>query len=526
MSLDPLAPSIPIASCWPAEQAARHPHATALVASRSSWTYAQLEREALARASRLAALATPGTRVAFLAANGPEYVFWLAAAQMLGVSAMPLNVRLSALELGAQLADGQPAALLHDGAHSAAARAALDALGEASTVSRPHRMPRLLAFDQALSLPCAPCKPAPYDPDRVATVMYTSGSTGAPKGVLQTFANHWHSARMCRRNLRFSIDDVWACPTPLFHMSGLSILMRSLACGVAVRLYGRFDAAELNDDILAGRVTGVSAVTYQIERLLDDMENRGLATYPPSLRFVLQGGGPLPADTLARCRMLGMPVAPSFGMTETASQVVAFQPDGATVRPGASGRPLDGVRLRIASQGTSSSKPVVPGEDGRILIKSPTIAAGYLNQPERFAASFTDDGWFDTGDLGHLDAEGLLHVSCRLADLIVSGGENVYPAEVEAALVRHPAVAAAAVAGAPDPVWGSVPVAVCVRKGAVDGLPTADELNAFCRRYLASYKCPRRVVWVDDLPRTASGKLKRSSLLGLVQDITPEPSGL
>lgn len=488
----------------------------ALVCDEGRWTYGELAREARRREARLAALldlaqgsGRPTARVAILSGNGPEFVFWLVACLELGVEAVPLNIRLSVSELHEQLRGCGAALVLHDVGRREAARGLA---GEGA---------RVLAFDEALAAPPLEERAVRrlalerFEPGRVATIMYTSGSTGTPKGVLQSFGNHWHSARMCRQNLHFCPTDTWGCPTPLFHTSGLSIVMRSLAFGVGVRLYERFDPAQVNADTLDGTLTCLSAVTYQIERMLDDMERGPAGYYPPTLRFVLQGGGPLPLSTLARASHLHMPVVQSFGMTETASQVVALSPQNAQRKVGSSGRALEGVQVRIATLDGDRVVDAAPGSDGHILLKSPSLAVGYLHQPERYAASFVDDGWFDTKDYGHLDADGYLYVACRLADLIVSGGENVYPAEVETVLLAHPRIREVAVVGVPDPRWGSVPVAVCVADDAAGTPPPPSdgELNAFCRERLAAYKCPRRAVWVESLPYTASGKLKRAALL-------------
>lgn len=512
---------------WLERQARAFPRALALVSDEDVYTFEDLAHAARIRAAQLEAVlgglrpagsgrpgpARPG-RVALLAGNCAEYVLWLVAAQLAGVESVPLNIRLSVPELAAQLADCRPGIVLCDEGRAEAARRAVGCAGKALAT-------RALTFGEALRIPTGePAAPPsggcrPYDLDRVCDIVYTSGSTGRPKGVVQTLGNHWHSAVNCCLNLGFGAgSDLWGCPTPLFHMSGFSIVMRMLVCGVGVRLYDRFDARAVNDDALAGRITCLSAVTYQIERMLDDLASRpGAPSFPPSLRFVLQGGGPLPPSTLHRCEAFGMRVVQSFGMTETASQVVSLSPADAALHPGSSGRPLASVQLRIAPRDGASDDQAAPGTQGRILLKSPTLAIGYLNQPERYRASFTEGGWFDTGDLGHVDDRGYLYVVCRRSDLIISGGENVYPAEVEEALRRHPLVARALVAGVPDPRWGTVPAALCVPRGmAADapGLPGPEEMRAFCRESLAAYKCPRTVVWVDELPLTASGKPRRT----------------
>lgn len=293
---------------WLERQARAFPRALALVSDEDVYTFEDLAHAARIRAAQLEAVlgglrpagsgrpgpARPG-RVALLAGNCAEYVLWLVAAQLAGVESVPLNIRLSVPELAAQLADCRPGIVLCDEGRAEAARRAVGCAGKALAT-------RALTFGEALRIPTGePAAPPsggcrPYDLDRVCDIVYTSGSTGRPKGVVQTLGNHWHSAVNCCLNLGFGAgSDLWGCPTPLFHMSGFSIVMRMLVCGVGVRLYDRFDARAVNDDALAGRITCLSAVTYQIERMLDDLASRpGAPSFPPSLRFVLQGGGPLP----------------------------------------------------------------------------------------------------------------------------------------------------------------------------------------------------------------------------------------
>lgn len=501
---------------WLAERAEEAPDALALAWDGGSFSFSRLAEEVGLRAGALAsgALGPTGGRVALLGRTSPELALWTLAAMAAGLWAVPLNFRLAPAELRAQLDDCSPGLALCDpdmlGAAGPGRERAL-ALPEAEAAAGAWAAAGAAAGGGAAAVPADGRAAGLGD---VATVLYTSGTTGRPKGVMLTYANHLRSAENCRANLGFSTPDVWGCALPLFHASGLSILMRSLACGAGVRLYGRFDAARLNDDALAGRVTCLSAVTYQVERMLDDLGARlPGASYPKSLRFVLQGGGPLPARDLGRCRAAGMPVVQSFGMTETDSQVAALSPTDAALHPGSSGRALGGVELRAAPLDGRGDEALPAGERGRLLLKSPTLAAGYLGQRERFESRFTEHGWFDTGDVGSIDAGGYLYVDCRRDDLIVSGGENVYPAEVERAVLEHPLVSEALVVGVDDPVWGSVPAAVCVPAGGLPpgdaSLPGDEDMLAFCRARIASYKCPRRCVWVARLPRSAGGKLSR-----------------
>jgi O-succinylbenzoic acid--CoA ligase len=263
---------------------------------------------------------------------------------------------------------------------------------------------------------------------------------------------------------------------PLFHVGGLSILTRSAFAGSSVILHERFDADAVRDSLESGEATVVSLVATMLRRL----RAAGLSK-APALRAALVGGGPVPRDLLEWGAEAGLPLRQTYGMTETCSQI-------ATAGAGSSAaRPLPGVELRI-------------GGDGEILVRGPMVSAGAL----------ADDGWLHSGDRGRIDSEGFLHVDGRIKDTIVTGGENVAAAEVEEALVSHPAVADAAVVGRPDPEWGEAVTAFVV----LDGEASDESIVAHARGRLAGYKVPRAIVRVEELPRTASGKLLKGRLAG------------
>jgi o-succinylbenzoate---CoA ligase len=276
---------------------------------------------------------------------------------------------------------------------------------------------------------------------------------------------------------------------PLFHVGGLSILLRSVVYGIPAVVHWRFEPGQVNQAIDAGRVTLVSVVSTMLNRLLDERADR---SFPPTLRVVLLGGGPAPLPLLERALHARTPVVQTYGLTETASQVVTLAPEDAIRKVGSAGKPLMGSQIRIEA-------------DGEICVRGPTVSPGYLHQAPRPTGD-----WLRTGDLGYLDAEGYLYVLDRRDDLIVSGGENVYPSEVEAALLAHPAVAEAGVVGLPDPEWGRTVAAVVKLEDGQTASP--DELIAFCRQRLAAYKVPRRVAFKASLPRNAAGKLLRREL--------------
>ena len=326
--------------------------------------------------------------------------------------------------------------------------------------------PRLTSEERALrSVPAE----LPY-PD-VATVMFTSGTTSAPKPVYLTPANWEANAIGSALALGLDLNERWLCTMPLAHVGGLAILLRSTLYATTVVLHERFDTAAVLEALMDQdrAITLVSLVPTMLARLLD----AGLAA-PPTLRWVLLGGGPIPQPLLERAQAAGVPVAPSYGMTEACSQIATF------------GIPLHGVRVAIA-------------DTGEIRVRGAIVSPG----------ARADDGWLHTGDLGEFD-RGRLRIIGRMADTIVSGGENIAPAQVEAVLLEHPAVADAGVFPRPDDEWGERVVArVVLRAGST---ATSSELREFLAGRLARFKVPKEIEFAVALPRTTSGKLLRREL--------------
>ena len=276
-------------------------------------------------------------------------------------------------------------------------------------------------------------------------------------------------------------------------------MIRSAVCGIPVVLHPGFDAGAVNHAIDSDGVTLVPVVAVMLQRLI---EERGGRPVPATFRAALLGGGPIPEPLMEACAGLGLPVAPTYGLTEAASQVATLPPVEAMHTSGSVGRPLWGTRIRIVRDGVE----VEAGDAGEIEVRGPTVMAGYYRDEAATAAAFNGD-WLRTGDAGRLDASGALYVVDRRDDLIISGGENVYPAEVEAVLLAHPAVLEAAVVGLPDPEWGRRPVgAVVLRPQAT---VTPQDLLGHCALSLARFKQPRSIRIVEALPRTAAGKVQR-----------------
>jgi O-succinylbenzoic acid--CoA ligase len=422
------------------------------------WSFAELDRRVddAACALRQRGVAA-NQRVGVLARNGPGFVLAVHALMRLGAVLVPINTRLTSPEVEWQRRDAELSHVLDD-----------DTLA------------------QILRAPDGPRLDREFDLDEPHSILYTSGTTGRSKGAILTYGNHWWSAVASALNLGVAPGDRWLACLPLFHVGGLSILLRSVAYGITAEVHPRFDPSSVNGAIDAG-VTQVSVVSTMLDRML---VQRGDQPYPPTLRCLLLGGGPAPLPLLERAARLNAPVVQTYGLTETASQIVTLAPEDAIRKLGSAGKPLMGSEIRIEP-------------DGEICVRGPTVSPGYLHQPPR-------GGWMGTGDLGYLDDDGFLYVLDRRDDLIVSGGENVYPAEVEAALILHPAVEEAGVVGIPDPEWGrTVAAAIKLHPGRS---ATEHELIEFCRKHLAGYKVPRRIELRESLPRNAAGKLLRREL--------------
>jgi O-succinylbenzoic acid--CoA ligase len=340
----------------------------------------------------------------------------------------------------------------------------------------------------------------PLDPaaghalDATAVVIHTSGTTAAPRPIELTYGNFLWSALGSAVALGLDPRERWLCALPLSHVGGLSILLRSAIYATTAVVHERFDTERVLHAVSERQITLVSLVPTTLARLLDGGLRR-----PPDLRCALLGGGPVPPTLLDRARAAGVPVRQTYGLTESASQATTSPLAASPEDQDAAGTPLFCTKVRIAPSPTAhSGEPPV----GEILLAGPTVAPG----------SRARDGWLHTGDLGSIDGAGRLRVSGRESDTIVSGGENIAPAEVEAVLEAHPDVLEAAVIGRPDRRWGEAVTAIVVTRPG--GEVAGEALRAHCAASLASFKVPKRIELTREaLPRTGSGKLLRKDLV-------------
>jgi len=478
---------------WLTSQTAARPEAVALIFRECQWTYTELSAEVDVIAQKLAAIGIiSGDKVAALLPNCAEYVFLIHALAQLGVALVPLNIRLTPSEIDWQIA--------HTGCRWLVCSP--ETQDKASKLDRQNLAIISTAdFDEDAIAP----QIQPFDVSALQAIVFTSGTTGQPKGAMLTYSNHFWSAMASAYRIGTLPDDRWLCCLPLYHVGGLSIILRCCLYGTTVVLQDGFDLGEIHQTLHAQNVTLISLVPTMLHRMLD-----GGMKFPPSLRLILLGGAASSPDLVERCQKLSIPVSPTYGLSEACSQVATILPRDAFRKPGSVGKPLLFSSVRVVDE-NGSEQP--PGAYGEVVVSGPTVMSGYYGNPEATAKTIRD-GELYTGDIGYLDEDGDLWLVQRRSDLIVTGGENVYPAEVEQVLEQHPAVAAACVVGIEHPEWGQqVAAAVVLREGA--NLPESD-LLAFSRERLAGYKQPRLIRFVSALPQTASGKVKRRAVRDLL----------
>lgn len=434
--------------------------------------------------------------IGVLLKNHLETVIILFALQLTGVKAVILNNRLTAAELVWQLQDSKACFLIHESSFfdiTAEIKHHLESLPTTTKESLMQTKSENPIIVEEINL------------NDVCTIMYTSGTTGNPKGVMQTYGNHWWSSVGSALNLGFMDTDCWLCAVPLFHISGFSILMRSVIYGMPIVLHESFNVEKTMIDIKEKHVTIMSVVGTMLKRIVETL---GETRLPEYFRCMLLGGGPAPLPLLEACVQKDIPVFQTYGMTETSSQIVTLSPEYSLTKLGSAGKPLFPSQIKIEGPNGETNPS---GEAGEIVVKGPNVTRGYLYRPDATKKSICE-GWLYTGDIGYLDEDGFLFVLDRRSDLIISGGENVYPAEIEAVLLAHPDVADAGVTGIEDANWGQVPIAFIVKKEGTNF--SEDELREFCQKRLAKYKVPKGFYFMEKLPRNAAKKLLRRKLIG------------
>ncbi|MGW6140460.1 long-chain-fatty-acid--CoA ligase [Streptomyces sp. NPDC055144] len=448
-----------------------------------------------------------GDRVAMVLPNVLHFPVVYYGILRAGGVVVPMNPLLKA---------GEIAFVLHDCATRflvASPSSADEAVPAAATAGVEYLVADPAALDAQLRLAPPMTGAAGNADDDTAVILYTSGTTGTPKGAELTHRNLVSNALTAARTLLcVGPDDVLFGGLPLFHAFGQTCALNTaITAGACLTLLPRFDAATALEILRRDEVTVFLGVPTMYTALLQS----GVGPALPRLRLGVSGGSALPVELLhAAERELGITVLEGYGLSET-SPVACFNPPDRPRKPGSIGLPVRGVELRLVAEG---GRVVGPGEVGELAIRGENVMKGYWNRPDATARAF-QEGWFHSGDLARVDDDGYYFIVDRKKDLVIRGGYNVYPREIEEVLYRHPDVAEAAVIGVPDPARGEEVAAVVVlRPGA---RITTDELRDYVRRRVAAYKYPRIVRFVDELPKGATGKiLKRDIALA-----PPEPSG-
>lgn len=494
---------------WLTRRAARVPRQPALTCDGITWTYAEL----IERIERMSAVlagggVTQGERVGYLGFNDPMLVVVMWAAARLGAICVPLNFRLSGPELAFVIDDAGIHTFVVGEEHIAVIDSVRGQLNCARFIHRGTGAPGWESAQALMAeLPHVVPPAVAVRADDIAVIMYTSGTTGHPKGAMLTHGNFW--ANNLNETMLWDMvsTDVTLNFAPMFHVGGLLCgSMTTLFMGGHLVLQRGFDAAAVMKAVEQYRVTvsfGVPAMMLFISQHPDFVE-----ADLSSLRLIAVGGAPMPEPLLRLYAARDVPVHQGYGMTETASMITFLSPDRATDKLGSSGTPPLLTEIKLIDP---FGEPITqPGITGEVCVRGANVMTGYWRRPEATAAAFTPDGWFRSGDVGYCDAEGFLFICDRLKDMVISGGENIYPAEVESVLYDHPDVAEVAVIGAPDERWGERVVAVvAVRPGRTI---TLEGLQAFAETRLARYKLPRELRLIDALPRNPTGKVLKQRL--------------
>lgn len=474
--------------------AERAPEKPGLRFENEEWTYGSLHGRARAFAAALRARdLEPGDRVALFLENCPDLLAAYLGTQLSGGVVIPVNTQYRRTELRHIFEDSGARLCLTDAERRAEVERVRQDLPTLETVVEVgDELEDFLGSgeEQEFGMP---------DGDDLAVVAYTSGTTGRSKGAMLLHRNLAANAAAVCEAWRWTEEDDLLLTLPLFHTHGLMVGAHgTFYTGASAELHRRFDAAKVYDALLAWRVTMFFGVPTMYTRLLQEAADRD--ERPGPLRLYVSGSAPLSPQAFEEFeRLFGERILERYGMTETIMNLT--NPFDGERRPGTVGGPFPGQEARVVD--LESREPLPAGEDGEIEVRGPHVFAGYLDRPDATQESFDTDGWFRTGDLGSVSEDGYYTISGRAKELIISGGYNVYPREVEEVIERCPGVAEAAVVGLPDPEYGERVVAAVVRD---DPALSAETVTEFCREELAGYKKPREIAFVDELPRNALGK--------------------
>lgn len=493
---------------WLTRRAALDGAKPALTFGDTEWTF----RDFVDRMTRIATLlrsrgVKPGERIGYLGANHPDALASLFAATAAGAIFVPLNIRLAPLELDYIVRDAGIVALIGDSTNARQIDSSDASLPCRTWLSVDAPAPGWEDLDALVSAGQPQAEIHMPAPDDVAAIVYTSGTTGRPKGAILTHANLWSNDINWLTAFDMSSRDVTLVVAPLFHVSGLFVLTSiTLMMGGRVVLLPGFDAGAVLDAVERHGATTTFGVPAMM-LFLSEHERFGTADLS-SLRLYVAGGAPVPEPILRRYADRGVPVSQCYGLSEAVSAAVFLETARGLDKLGSAGRAMLLAEMKLIDP--DDNQITEPGLKGEICLRGGNISPGYWNNPEATAKTIGPDGWLRTGDVGFLDEEAFLFVCDRVKDMIISGGENVYPAEIESILLDHPAIVNVSVIGRADERWGERVVAAAVlRDGDTLDLETLQE---FCSSRLARYKIPRELHLLPELPLNGSGKVVKAVL--------------
>ena len=462
------------------------------------WTYSEFDTAVNRTAIMLLSRGIKrGDVVSLLLPNSAEYVVAYFACWKIGAIAGPVNSLLKPEEIEWVVSNSESKLML---------------VGSGWEEELPvERLPPMVVFDDLVNATAdlsGELAEVDIEPDDEAIIIYTSGTTGKPKGCLLTHGNLIANAQQITEWMGFGPDDRLLSVMPLFHMNAVTVTtMTALYCGGSTVVSPKFSASRFWDVIEKYKITSFGSVATMLSMLLaKNVEQR--ATNPDQLRFAMCGSAPVPAEILKRFEeTFGVLVIEGYGLSESTCRST-FNPPTEDRRPGSCGLPI-GNEMKVFDE---SDQEVPDGERGEIVLRGPNIFKGYFKNPEATAKAFAN-GWFHTGDIGYRDDDGFFFIADRKSDMIIRGGENIYPREIDDLLYAHPAVAAAAVIGVPDDLYGEEVAAFVVLKEG--SLASETEIIDFCKQHLADYKCPKTIRFVTDIPKGPTGKLLKRELAKL-----------
>lgn len=493
---------------WLYQRALRTPRRAALTFEGTTWTYAELQERIDRLASALRASGVcHGDRVAFLGLNQPSFLECLFAAARLGAIFVPLNFRLSGTELSFIINNAGVHTLIVDAPHRSIVDAIRTELPCRRYFSADQPADQWPSTDELIAAHAPLRIGATVTEDEVAIIMYTSGTTGRPKGAMLTHGNIWWN----NSNVLLTFDclgsDIVLVVAPLFHIGGLNVnTLVTWQTGGHILLHRTFDPSRFLGDIAKYRVTSTFAVPAML--LFVSQQPNFASADLSSLRTIVCGAAPVPEPLMRLYADRGIPINQGYGLTEASPLLTFLSPEWGIAKIGSAGRTPMFTEVRLVAP--DGREVTAPGEKGEIIARGPNITKGYWNNPEATAATIDAEGWLHTGDVGIFDDDGFLFIVDRVKDMVITGGENVYPAEVENVLYEHPAISEIAVIGLPDEQWGEAVVAVAALKQ--DASLDLEELRTFATDRLARFKLPSRLEIVSALPRNPAGKVLKFEL--------------